>query len=260
MYFKTKRIQGSVIYRKTREFLRFQNNKQIMKGNMAKILRKFSTTTVDPGEIKRFSQFNEQWWDKFGPMRPLHSMNKLRVPMIREGLANTGSLTSDNRQNLKPLAGLSLLDVGCGGGILSEPLARLGGCITGLDANESIIDHAQKHSMKQGLNISYSAGCIEDFAKNNKEKFDAIVASEIIEHVTQKEEFLKACLECLKPNGSIFITTINKTTPANFVAIFLAEDVVQLVPKGTHEFEKFIEPHKLQRILEDCKDNLYTDG
>lgn len=132
-------------------------------------------------------------------------------------------------------------------------MARLGCKVTGLDANPSIIDQAKLHAKQQLLDIDYVASSIEEHVKENGDKYDAVVASEIIEHVTNKDEFLNACLDCLKPKGSIFITTISKTALANFTGVFLAEKVFKLLPEGTHEFNKFIEPHKLQRLLEDSK-------
>ena len=150
---------------------------------------------------------------------------------------------------------ISILDVGCGGGILTEPLARIGGHVTGLDANCDLIEKAKLRTKEKNLKVDYLCSSIEKYACDNKEKHDAVVASEILEHVTQKKEFLEACVQCLKPGGSVFITTINKTPVANVLGIFVAENLLGLLPKGTHQYEKFIKPHNLEKILEDlnCK-------
>lgn len=139
------------------------------------------------------------------------------------------------------------------GGILSEALARLGAQVTGIDANSSLIDVAKKHSKESSLHINYVYTSIEEHSKMNAEKYDAVAASEIVEHVTEKDNFISSCSACLKPAGSAFITTLNKTFLANLLGVYLVENVLNLVPKGTHQFDKFIEPHKLQRLLEDCK-------
>ncbi|KAL1513307.1 hypothetical protein ABEB36_002729 [Hypothenemus hampei] len=235
---------------------------------MTKFLRKCSnftfihlrlqshSTTIDQQEIEQFKKLAKEWWHEFGSNKPLHSMNKLRVPFVRDGLINEGVVHEQNLKTSTPLKNLSILDVGCGGGILSEPLCRLGANVTGIDANPGIIDVAKKHAEKNHLNINYLFSSIEDHSKCHFEKYDSIVASEILEHVTEKEKFLSACSACLKPLGSIFITTINNTALASFLSIFVAETVLELVPKGIHQPDKFIEPYRLQRMLEDC--NLKT--
>lgn len=171
----------------------------------------------------------------------------------------------------EPLTSLNILDVGCGGigyisfntlylsnyilgGYLSESLARLGCNIVGVDASSDLIAIAQKHAVKEGLmkNLTYVKTSIEDFSLENSEKFDAVVASEVIEHVNDQTRFVNECVKCLKPEGSIFFTTLNKTFISNLVAICIAEGV-GVIPAGTHEYEKFIEPHSLQRLLENSK-------
>lgn len=229
----------------------------IFKFNNSRLFSHVSNT-IDSKEIQRFQRYTAEWWDQFGPTKALHSMNKLRVPFVRDGLINTGAIKRENINCPQPLKDVAILDIGCGGGILSEPLARLGSTVTGLDANYNVIETARSHCKQENLNIKYDVSSIEDHATENVEKYDVIVASEIIEHVTHKDEFIKACIKCLKPSGSIFITTLSKTTIANILAIQLAEYVFNLVPKGTHEIDKFIKPHELQRILEDngCRTEL----
>lgn len=226
--------------------------KNFLKINNKNISRLFSTTvnTIDTKEIQQFQRSVAEWWNVFGPMKPLHSMNKLRVPFIRDGLINTGVIKNDNINTPQPLKDVSILDIGCGGGILSEPLARLGSMVTGLDANPDIIEKAKCHSNQQNLNITYETDSIEHHACENVEKYDSVVASEVIEHVTHQDEFIRACVKCLKPSGSIFITTLSKTTLANILAIQFAENIMKFIPKGTHQIEKFIKPHDLQRMLE----------
>ncbi|XP_050295526.1 ubiquinone biosynthesis O-methyltransferase, mitochondrial [Anthonomus grandis grandis] len=212
--------------------------------------------TIDHQEVKQFDQMSTEWWSESGGVRPLHTMNKLRIPMIRDGLINEGAVPLINADSATPLKGLSILDVGCGGGIMTEALARLGATVTGIDASPKIIDVAKQHAAESQLNINYIATSIEEYGKLNSEKFDAVAASEIIEHVTEKEKFLSACSTCLKPSGSIFVTTINKTFMSELIAIYFAENILEMIPKGTHHIDKCIEPHKLQRILED--NNLRT--
>lgn len=207
--------------------------------------------TVDSKEIQQFQEEFSEWWDVYGKVKALHAMNKLRVPYIRDGLVNAGAIKQENINTMLPLKGIRILDIGCGAGILSEPLARLGGIVTGVDANPGIIEPARTHAEQQGLKITYELGSIEEHAVKNRETYDAVVASEVIEHVTHKKDFVKACLECLKPSGSIFITTFNKTMLANVVGIILAEKVLGVIPKGTHQVEKFISPLELQRLLKD---------
>lgn len=216
-------------------------------------VRRYTTaSTVDSSEMRHFKQFTEEWWNEQGHLRALHALNKLRIPLIRDGII---SILQKEVNNSTPLKEISVLDVGCGGGILTEPLARIGSNVTGLDPNCDLIEKAKVRAKDKNLNVDYICSSIEDYACDNQEKHDAVVASEILEHVTQKKEFLNACIQCLKPGGSIFITTINKTPISNVLGIILAENVLNLLPKGTHQHDKFIKPHNLEKILEDlnCK-------
>ncbi|KAJ8683396.1 hypothetical protein QAD02_019188 [Eretmocerus hayati] len=217
-----------------------------------------SKTTVDYQDVAHLSKYGDHWWDPNGEMEILHLMNPLRIKFVRDGLANTGFKETNPS---RPLEGIKLLDVGCGGGILSEPLARIGANVTGLDASKELISIAQEHakldeSLSQNLTYVYSS--IEDFSQEKKGEYDAVVASEILEHVNNQELFLKSCSEVLKPNGSIFITTFNKNLISWLSGIVGAEYILRLIPVGTHDWNKFIAPEETRRILDnyDCKTRL----
>ncbi|KOX72023.1 Hexaprenyldihydroxybenzoate methyltransferase, mitochondrial [Melipona quadrifasciata] len=215
-------------------------------------------STVDPTTVELHSRLSNKWWNVNGELRALHALNPLRVQFVRDGLANMGFKVE---YPYLPLKGIKILDVGCGGGLLSEPLARIGADVTGIDASSELITVAKEHaaldfSLDEKLN--YIETVIEDFAPDNKEAFNAIVASEVIEHVNDKELFLKCCTSTLKPGGSIFLTTLNKTLPSWFGGIIAAENVLKLVPKGTHDWNKFITVAEMQSLLETygCKTKL----
>ena len=187
--------------------------------------------------------------------KALHTMNKLRVPFVRDGLINAGTVKPQFVNTSEPLKGLTILDVGCGGGILCEPLARLGAKVTGIDATAELIVIAKEHVPKEPEfnDLLYLHTTVEEHAKTNLMSYDAVVASEVIEHVLDKPAFIKACINCLKPNGSIFITTLNKTYVSYFGGVLIAENVLRLLPVGTHNWNLFISPPQLQRMLEDHK-------
>ncbi|KYB26214.1 ubiquinone biosynthesis O-methyltransferase, mitochondrial [Tribolium castaneum] len=224
-------------------------------------VRYLNSVTIDATELQHFKRFTSEWWDESGYLKALHALNKLRVPFIRDGIINSAVMLQEHINISLPIKGLSILEVGCGGGILTEPLARIGADVTGLDANPDLIERAKLHSKNDNLNIKYICSPVEKYAVVNVEKHDAIVASEILEHVTKKKEFLKHCVKCMKPGGSIFITTINKTVVAKLFGVVIAESFFKLLPEGTHQYDKFIEPHKLERILEElgCK-TILTHG
>ncbi|XP_076233042.1 ubiquinone biosynthesis protein COQ3, mitochondrial isoform X2 [Calliopsis andreniformis] len=209
-------------------------------------------STVDFANVEHLSKFSNKWWDINGDMRALHALNPLRIQFVRDGLANTGVKIESTHL---PLEGLKILDVGCGGGLLTEPLARIGAQVTGIDASKELIKIAKEHailddSLQEQLN--YIETSIENFACENKNRYNAVIASEVIEHVDDKELFLKNCVDVLQPGGSIFITTLNKTLPSWLGGIIAAEHVLKLVPSGTHDWNKFISPAETQRLLETC--------
>uniref|UniRef100_A0A1A8HYE2 Ubiquinone biosynthesis O-methyltransferase, mitochondrial n=2 Tax=Nothobranchius kuhntae TaxID=321403 RepID=A0A1A8HYE2_NOTKU len=220
-----------------------------------------SHTTVDPEEVKRFQSLANKWWDEQGGFAALHAMNDLRVPFVRDNLLNV----QWEHHPGKPLAGLRILDVGCGGGLLTEPLGRLGANVLGLDPVEDSIRIAQQH-LSHDLDlcdqVSYRACTLEQLSVEGDEEqreqsgewregqFDAVVASEVVEHLADLETFAICCNRVLKPGGSLFITTINKTNLSYALAIVVAEQLLHIVPSGTHDWEKFISPVELERLLE----------
>lgn len=212
-----------------------------------------SHRNVDQQEVDTLARLATDWWDPTGPLKALHSMNALRVPLIRDGLIATGMVPKERIKSPQVLEGLTILEVGCGGGILTEALAKIRANVIGIDPGEQLIHVAQNRvqsiDAKVANRIRYSVETIEDHSQKNIERYDAIVASEVLEHVNDKVSFIEHCSMALKPGGSIFITTINKTTAAWLAGIVAAEYVLELVPKNTHDWEKFIAPLELKRIL-----------
>ncbi|GBP91879.1 Ubiquinone biosynthesis O-methyltransferase, mitochondrial [Eumeta japonica] len=204
-------------------------------------------------EIAKHSQLMNKWWDLRGPMSALHAMNEIRVPFIRDGMVQV----SLNERTKTPLLGKKLLDVGCGGGILSEPLAALGAEVTGIDGSKELIELAVRHSNENkklaNNKPTYYQTSIEDHAPKYEHHYDGVVASEVIEHVTNKEMFVDSCIKVLKPGGRIFFTTPNRTRLTQFAGIFLAEYVFNIVPKGTHQYDKLMTPTELSFLLERSK-------
>ncbi|XP_004767137.1 ubiquinone biosynthesis O-methyltransferase, mitochondrial isoform X3 [Mustela putorius furo] len=208
-----------------------------------------SQTTVDSSEIKTFVALAHRWWDEQGVYAPLHSMNDLRVPFIRDNLLKTVA----HHQPGKPLSGMKILDVGCGGGLLTEPLGRLGASVIGIDPVDENIKTAQHHKSFDPVlekRIEYRACSLEEIVEETAETFDAVVASEVIEHVIDLETFIQCCYQVLKFGGSLFITTVNKTQLSYALGIVFSEQIAGIVPKGTHTWEKFVSPEKLESILE----------
>ncbi|XP_067874813.1 ubiquinone biosynthesis O-methyltransferase, mitochondrial [Heterodontus francisci] len=207
-----------------------------------------SKTTVEPREMKKFQALSQKWWDRNGEFAALHALNDLRVPFIRDTL-----LTYSGKQQLGcPLHGFQILDVGCGGGLLSEPLGRLGAMVAGIDPLEDNIRTAEIHKSFDPVlqdQVQYTACSLEEMAMEATGMFDAVVASEVVEHVSDVETFIRYAAQVLKPGGSLFITTINKTFLSYVLAILAAEKILRIVPNGTHEWERFISPEELERLL-----------
>lgn len=207
---------------------------------------------VDQREVDTLGKLSEEWWTPSGPLKGLHSMNALRVPLIRDGLISTGLVPKEQMRTPQVLSGLNVLEVGCGGGILTEALARIRANVVGIDPGEKLIQVAREHAeldRKLAGRIRYEVETIEEHAQANVDRYDAVVASEVLEHVQDKVSFLEHCVMALKPGGSIFITTLDKTTASWLGGIVAAEYLLKLVPENTHDWEKFISPLDVQRIL-----------
>ncbi len=204
-----------------------------------------SATTVNDAEVARFSALAEQWWDPAGKFKPLHKLNPTRLAYIREHVLENFGLDGSKRF---PLKGLKILDIGCGGGLLCEPMARLGAEVTGVDASERNISIAKIHAEQSGLEINYLATTSEELAAKG-EQFDVVLNMEVVEHVADVPLFLKSCSDLVKPGGLMFIATINRTAKAYALAILGAEYILRWLPKGTHSFEKFLTPEEITSII-----------
>ncbi|MDF1792447.1 MAG: bifunctional 2-polyprenyl-6-hydroxyphenol methylase/3-demethylubiquinol 3-O-methyltransferase UbiG, partial [Thalassobaculaceae bacterium] len=203
-----------------------------------------SRGTVDGADVDRFAKLAERWWDPDGPHGPLHRFVPVRMQVIRDTLAPLAKTSSGRRV----LADLKVLDIGCGGGLLSEPMARLGATVTGVDADAAGIAAAIAHAGEMGLDIDYRAGAAEDLAAEGA-RFDAVVASEVIEHVADKPAFVAALATLLRPGGVLVLTTINRTARSRAQAIVAAEYILRWVPRGTHDWNQFPKPAELSEML-----------
>ncbi|MFL2830356.1 MAG: bifunctional 2-polyprenyl-6-hydroxyphenol methylase/3-demethylubiquinol 3-O-methyltransferase UbiG [Candidatus Puniceispirillales bacterium] len=204
------------------------------------------TNTADIREIEQFSLLSNRWWDKSGPFSALHKMSNARIEFIKN---NANRIVNNEKTETKFLDGLECLDIGCGGGILSERLSRLGARVTGIDASESSINVAKQHSIKSRLEINYRCITTTDLLKNEKEKFlnkfDIVIASEVIEHVNERKVFLSDISKLCRSGGLVVFTTINKSFLGIILGKFFAENILKIVPKNTHNPEKFISPQEL---------------
>lgn len=203
-------------------------------------------TTIDSAEVERFSRIAAEWWNPQGKFRPLHKFNPTRLTYIKEEIC-----TAFGRDPLapRPLEGLRLLDIGCGGGLLCEPMARLGATVVGADASQTNIEVAKIHAAETGLAIDYRATTAEALAEAG-EKFDVVLNMEVVEHVADVDLFLSACGEMVKPGGLMFVATINRTLKALGLAIIGAEYVLRWLPRGTHQYEKLVRPEELEKALD----------
>lgn len=199
-------------------------------------------TTLNNNEIEQFSKISHDWWDENGPFKPLHDLNPTRLQYIVEMLK---SHSNRGEEHDKPLSGLRLLDIGCGGGLISEPMCRLGAHVVGVDASSSTIDVAKSHALNMGLEIDYRNTSIEAMHAANEEHFDVILALEVVEHVADVQAFIDYCSKLLKPGGALILSTINRTWKAYGVAIIGAEYVMRWLPRGTHDWNKFLTPAEL---------------
>ena len=200
-------------------------------------------TSVNKKEIDKFSKMANEWWDPEGKFKPLHKFNPTRIKYIKENIINNFKL----KNKFRPLSGINILDIGCGGGLLSEPMSRMGANVTGIDASDKNIQIAKLHAKKNKLKINYFCSSPEKLKITKK--FDVILNMEIVEHVEDTDFFLKSCSKLLKKNGLMFVATINKTLKSYIFAIIGAEYVLRWLPIGTHEWEKFVKPEDLKKIL-----------
>ena len=204
--------------------------------------------SVNKKEIEKFSKMADEWWDPSGKFKPLHKFNPIRIQYIKENII--GNFKLKNKK--KPLDKINILDIGCGGGLLSEPMTRLGANITGIDASSKNINIAKHHAKKNNLKINYICSSPEKL--KIKKKFDVILNMEIVEHVDDINFFINSCSKLLKKNGLMFVATLNKTLKSYMFAIIGAEYVLRWLPIGTHDWEKFVKPEDLKNILH--KNNL----
>ena len=199
--------------------------------------------SVNKKEIEKFSKMADEWWNPNGKFKPLHKFNPIRIKYIKENIISSFKLKNNN----KPLEKINILDIGCGGGLLSEPMTRLGAKVTGIDASNKNIQIAKLHAKKSKLNINYL--CLSPEKIKIKKKFDVILNMEIIEHVEDINLFIKSCSKLLKKDGLMFVATLNKTLKSYVFAIIGAEYVLRWLPIGTHDWEKFVKPDDLKEIL-----------
>ena len=200
-------------------------------------------STVNKKEIEKFSKMAAEWWDPNGKFKPLHKFNPIRIKYIKENIINSFKLKAKQ----KPLYKINILDIGCGGGLLSEPMTRLGANVTGIDASSKNINIAKLHAKKNKLKINYLCSSPEKLKV--QKKFDVILNMEIVEHVEDINFFINSCSKLLKKNGLMFVATLNKTLKSYVFAIIGAEYVLRWLPIGTHDWEKFVKPEDLKKIL-----------
>jgi 2-polyprenyl-6-hydroxyphenyl methylase/3-demethylubiquinone-9 3-methyltransferase len=204
-----------------------------------------TTTTIDPAEVEKFARMADEWWDPRGKFRPIHKFNPVRIAYIRDRAIARFERDGAVR---RPLEGLGVLDIGCGGGLLSEPLARLGARVTGIDAAERNIEVARHHAARSGLEIDYRAVTAEALAEAG-ERYDVVLAMEVVEHVDNVPLFMESCAALVAPGGLMVLATINRTLKAWGLAIVGAEYVLGWLPRGTHAYDKFLTPEEIRALV-----------
>ena len=197
-----------------------------------------TSTNVDESEIAKFERLANRWWDKHGEFKPLHDINPLRVNYIDER---------------SPVAEMKVLDVGCGGGILCEALAARGAEVTGIDMGDAPLEIAKLHSLESGKKILYEKSTAEEYAEKHAEQYDIVTCLEMLEHVPQPEKIIEACQKLVKPGGAVYFSTINRNPKAWLFAVVGAEYLLKMLPKGTHEYSKFIKPSEMARWIRSAK-------
>ena len=204
------------------------------------------TTTVDPDEVARFERLAATWWDPRGPMRPLHKFNPVRLAYVRDEACRRFGRNAAGEDCLE---GLTILDVGCGGGVLSEPLARMGAVVTGLDPAPTNVAVARTPAQASGVAVDYREETVEEVVARG-ERFDIVLAMEVVEHVTDVPAFVRSCCAAVRPDGLFIMATLNRTLRAYALAIVGAEYVLGWLPKGTHQWDKFVRPEELETAIE----------
>ncbi len=202
--------------------------------------------TLDAGEVRRFGALADEWWDANGKFRPLHKLGPARLAFIRQEIVRHFVRPAGG---LRPFSGLSVLDIGCGGGLVSEPVARLGAAVTGIDPAEENIEAAQRHAVAQGLEVDYRSCRVEDLVAEGR-TFDCVLCLEVIEHVPDVAAFVAECTKLVRPGGLLILSTINRTVKAYALAIVGAEYVLRWLPVGTHQWERFVTPDEMRRHVE----------
>lgn len=190
-----------------------------------------NTDNVDQAEISKFAELASRWWDPEGEFKPLHQINPLRLDFIQ--------------QHTNGLFDLNVVDIGCGGGILAESMARAGAHVSAIDMAEASLEVAQLHGLESGVKVNYALSTAEDFAVQHQQKFDVVTCMEMLEHVPEPASVIQACADLVKPGGQVFFSTLNRNIKSYLMAILGAEYILKLVPKGTHEHERFIKPAEL---------------
>ncbi|MBU1385477.1 MAG: bifunctional 2-polyprenyl-6-hydroxyphenol methylase/3-demethylubiquinol 3-O-methyltransferase UbiG [Alphaproteobacteria bacterium] len=202
--------------------------------------------SIDPADVARFSAQAAEWWDARGPFAPLHRFNPARLAFVRDRVAERFGRDSRGRA---PFAGLSLLDVGCGGGLIAEPMRRMGFAVTALDASAENIGTARVHADQMGLDIGYRAATVEQLEAEGAGPFDVVLTMEVIEHVADPEAFVRACARLVKPGGLMIVATLNRTLKSLALGKVAAEYVLRWVPAGTHDWRQFLKPDEIRLML-----------
>ncbi len=205
-----------------------------------------AASSIDAREVEQFSRLAATWWDPRGPFAPLHRFNPLRLGFIREQALARFARSPAERA---PFGGLRLLDIGCGGGLLSEPMTRLGFAVVGVDASERNIEAAQAHAAAQGLDIDYRATTAEALLQAGEPPFDLVLNMEVVEHVADPGAYLRDCAQLIAPGGTMIVATLNRTAKAWAMAVVGAERVLRWLPAGTHDWRKFLKPEEIRRHL-----------
>lgn len=205
-------------------------------------------TTRDDAEVAKFARLADEWWNPSGPFAPLHKFNPVRLQFIRDAAA---AQFGRDAHNPRPFAGLTLLDLGCGGGLIAEPMARLGFAVTGCDAGAEAVHAAQAHAAGRGLSLAYRCAVAEDLAAEGA-AFDAVLALEVVEHVADVDAFLEATAQLVRPGGLLIVATLNRTLKSLALAKFAVEYVLRWLPAGTHDWSRFLPPERLCAGIEAC--------